>query len=73
MKLGPATELDKRNVKFDDNFMFANYDITFIFSMYGWSEAISKPDSGHMVPNSYSFTNSNLLAYKNWKKALKNL
>ena len=35
MKLGPVTELDKRNVKFDDSFMFANYDIIFIFSMYG--------------------------------------
>ena len=34
MKLRPATEFDKRNVKFDDNIMFANYDVIFIFLMY---------------------------------------
>ena len=35
MKLGPATELVKRNVKFDDDIMFTNYDVIVIFSMYG--------------------------------------
>ena len=53
MKLGPVTKLDKRNKKnvkkFDDNVMSGNYDVIFIFSIYGQFGAIQKPDSGHTV------------------------
>ena len=44
MKLGPVTEIDKRNKKpqekFDDGVMTENYDVIVIFSIYGQFGAI---------------------------------
>ena len=61
MKLGPVTELDKRNKKtskkIDDDVMSANIDVIVIFPIYGQFGAIWKVDS--------IFTVSNLLSYKN--------
>ena len=69
MKLGPVTELDKRNKttskKFDDDVMPENCDVIAIFSMYGQFGAIRKPDFGRIVSRTYIFINSNLLFYKN--------
>ena len=52
MKLGPVTELDKRNKitskQFDDDVMSKNCDIA-IFSIKGQFGAIWKPDSGRIV------------------------
>ena len=68
MKPRPVIKLDKRNTKrqktFDDDVMLANCDIIFIYRIYGQFEAIQKPDSGHMVGNTYIFINSNILSYK---------
>ena len=52
MKLGPVTKLGKRNKtsrKFDDDVMSRNCDAIAIFSIYGQSGAIRKPDSGRRV------------------------
>ena len=71
MKLGTVTKLGKRNKatskKFDDDAMSANCDIIVIFSIYGPSRTIRKPDSGCIVCKTYIFVNSNLLFYKNLK------
>ena len=68
MKLGPVTKLDKRNKKtskkFDDDVMSENYDVIFIFLIFGQFGAIRKPDSGCIVCETYVFINSNLLSYK---------
>ena len=49
MKLGPVTELDKRNKatlkKLDDDIMSENCDVIVIFSICGQFGAIRKPDS----------------------------
>ena len=70
MRLGPATEIDKRNKttskKFDDNVMSANCDvIVIIFPIYGQFGAIWKLDSKCTVCITYIFINSKLLSYKN--------
>ena len=69
MKLGPITELDKRNQTmskiFGDDVTPANCDVIVIFPIYGQSGAILKPDSGRIVCKTYIFINSNLLTYKN--------
>ena len=69
MKLEPVTKLNKRNMtlskKFDDDVMSANYDIIFIFLIYGQFGAIWKPDLGRIVCKTYIFISSNLLSYKN--------
>ena len=69
MKLGPVTKLDKRNKttskKFDVDVMSANYDVIVIFRIFGQFRAVQRADSGHRVCNSYVFSNSNLLLYKN--------
>ena len=45
------------------------YEIIIIFPIYGRFGAIQKPDSGHVVCNSYILINSNLLPYKSWKQS----
>ena len=69
MKLGPVTELDKRNnttsKKLDNNVTSANCYATVIFLVYCQFGAIPKPDFGHTVIKTYIFINSNLLSYKN--------
>ena len=40
--------------------MSKNYDVIIIFPIYGWFEAIRKPNSGRMVYNSDIFININL-------------
>ena len=71
IKLAPATKLDNRNKitskKVDNDDMSANYDVIVIFPIYNQFGAIRKPDSGRIVCKTYSFINSNLLSYKNWK------
>ena len=47
--------------------MSANYDVIVIFPIYNQFGAIRNPDSGRIVCKTYSFINSNLLSYKNWK------
>ena len=72
MKLGPGTKIYKRNkatpIKFDDDIVFANYDVIVLFSIYGQFEAIRKPFSRSMAYKTYIFINSNLFPYKNWKQ-----
>ena len=69
MKLGPVTQLDKRNKttskKFDDGIISENYDVIVIFPIYGQFGEIWKLDSRHTVCKTYVFINSNLLSYKN--------
>ena len=69
MKLGPKSELDKRNKKnvkkFDDDGMSRNCDVIVIFSISGQFGTIQKPDSGRIVCKIYIFINSKLLSYKN--------
>ena len=69
MKLGPATELDKKNKttskEFGDEVMSKNYDVIVIFRIFGQFGAVWRPDSGHRVCRNYVFNNSNLLSYKN--------
>ena len=69
MKLRPLTRLDKRNKttskKFDVDVMSTNYDVIVIFRIFGQFRAVQRADSGHRVCNSYVFSNSNLLSYKN--------
>ena len=64
MKLGPVTELDKRNKTRSKN---VDVDVmsenpNWIFCQFG---AIWRPVSGHRVCKSYVFSNSNILSYKN--------
>ena len=53
MKLGPVTKIDKKKKitpkKFDDDLMSENCDVIVIFSIYGQSGAMPKPDSGRIV------------------------
>ena len=69
MKLGPVTNLEKRNKtrlrKFDDHVMSKNCDVIVIFPTYGQFGAIWKPHSGRVVCKTYIFIKSNLLSYKN--------
>ena len=64
MKLGPVTNLDKRNTgtskKIDDEVMSGNSKIIVIFPIYDQVGAIWKPDSKCMVCNTYILINSNL-------------
>ena len=64
MKLGPVTNLDKRNTgtskKIDDEVMSGNSKIIVIFPIYDQVGAIRKPDSRCMVCNTYILINSNL-------------
>ena len=49
MKLGPVTELDKRNKatskKYDDDVMSENCDAIVIFRIFSKFGAVQKPDS----------------------------
>ena len=69
MKLGPVTEIDRRrktmSKKFDVDVMSENCDVIVTFRIFGQFGAVQRPDSGHRVDNSYIFSNSNLLFYKN--------
>ena len=67
MKLGPATNLDKRNKTTSKMFdvMSENCDVIVNFPIYGQSGAIRKPDTGRIVCKTYVLINSNLLFYKN--------
>ena len=70
MKLRQATKLDEKNKtkklrKFEDDVMSANCNAIVIFSVYGQSGAIRKPDSGRLVYKTYIFSKSNLMSYKN--------
>ena len=69
MKLGPVTNLDKRNKTtskiFDNSVMSANCDVIVIFPIYGYFGAIRKPDSEGIVCKTYILINSNLLSCKN--------
>ena len=64
MKLRSVTKHDKRNKPTSKKIMSANYDVIFIFPIYGQFEAIRKPDSGRTVCKTYIFIKSNLLSYK---------
>ena len=76
MKLGPLTELDKRNIltssKCNNNIMPANYDFLVLYLIYGWFEAIQKPDSRSMVYGLYVSINGKYLR-KNKKRTEKSL
>ena len=61
MKLGPVTQIDKRNKKIDDDLMSENCDAIAVFPMCYQFEAIPKPDSGRIVCKTYIFIKSNLL------------
>ena len=69
MKLGPVTELDKRNKAtsktFDDAPCRKNCDVTAIFTIYGQFGAIRWPHSRRICRKTYIFINSNLSFYKN--------
>ena len=69
MKLGQVTNVNMRNKTasktFDDNVMSENCDVIVILPIYGQFTAIWKPDSGHIVCETYISINSNLLSYKN--------
>ena len=69
MNLGPVTKLDKRNKgtskKIDNDVMSANCDIIVIFSIYGQSRAIQKPDSRGTVCKSFIFIDNNLSSHRN--------
>ena len=67
MKIGPVTELDKRNTarsKKIDEFS-ENCDVTVIFPIYSQFGAIQKPDPKRINYNTYIFNNSNLTSHKN--------
>ena len=53
MKLGSVTKLVKKNKipskKFDDDVMSANYDVIFVFPIYGQFGVIRKSDSRCIV------------------------
>ena len=72
MKLGPVTELYKRNKttseKFDDDFRSENCDVIAIFPIYDQFGAIQKPHSTRIICKTYIFINSNLSSYKNGKQ-----
>ena len=71
MKLGPVTNLDKRNKitskTIDVDVMSENCDAFVIFRIFGHFGAVWRPDSGHRVCKSCVFSNSNLLYCKNCK------
>ena len=48
--------------------MSVNCDVIVNFLIYGQFETTWKSDSGRIVCKTYSFINSNLLSYKNWKQ-----
>ena len=56
MKLGPVTELDKKNKttskEFGDEVMSKNCDVIVIFRIFGQFGAVWRPDSGHRVSRS---------------------
>ena len=68
MKLGPVTNLDKRNIATSKNFacnvMLTNCDVIDIFPIYGRFGTMLKPDSGHIALKTYIFSESNLLLTK---------
>ena len=72
MKLGPVTNLYKRNKttskNINDNVISENCDVIVIFPIIGQFEAIRKPDFECIVHKTYVFINSNLLSYKNLKQ-----
>ena len=72
MKFGPVTKLDKRNMatskNIDDDIISANYDAIVYFFIYDQFGAIWKLNSRRMVCQTYIFSNSNFLSYKNWKE-----
>ena len=77
MKLGPVTQLDKRNnatsKKMDDDVIPTNCDVIVIFTIYGQFGAIRKPDSGRIVCKSYILINSNLNLTKTENRTKKSL
>ena len=68
MKLGPVTELDRRNKttskNFDNDAISAYCDVIVILPLYGQFGAIRKPDFGRIVYKIHIFINSNLFSYK---------
>ena len=66
MKLGPVTNLNKRNItmskKIDNGVMSTSFDIVFIFLIYDQFGAIGKPDSGRMVYKTNIFINGNVFS-----------
>ena len=48
--------------------MSTNCDFIVAFPIYDQFGAIHKPDSGRIVCKTYTFINSTLLSYKNWKQ-----
>ena len=71
IKLRPVTKLDKRNKipskQFDNDVMSENYDIIFIFPIYGRFGAIWKPNSVCIVYKKNIFVKSRHLDYKERK------
>ena len=69
MKLGPVTNLDKRNKttskRFNDDVILNNCDELLFFPIYGQFGAIRKSDSRGIVCKIYIFRKNNLLSYKN--------
>ena len=57
MKLGPVTKLNKKNKttskQFDNDAMWANFDVIVIFVIYGQFGAIRLPDSRRLVCKTY--------------------
>ena len=69
MKFGPVTKLDKRNKatskNFDYDVMSRNCDIIVIFFIFGQFRAVQRLGSRNKVCESYDFSNSDFLSYKN--------
>ena len=69
MKLGPVTELDKRNratsKKIYIDVISEDCDAIVIFFIFDQFGAVRRPDSGNRVCKSYVFSNSTLLPHKN--------
>ena len=73
MKLGTITKVswqEKQTTSktFDDDLMQENYDVFAIFSIYSKFGGIQNLDFGRILCKTYTFTNSNLLSYKNLKQ-----
>ena len=68
MKLGPVTELDRRNKttskNFDNDAISAYCDVIVILPLYGQFGAIRKSDFGRIVYKTHIFINSNLFSNK---------
>ena len=69
MKIEPVTKLEKKNmatsIKVNNDVISTNCVAIVVFRIYGQFRAILNPDSGRIDCETYIFSNSNLLSYKN--------